>query len=170
MVMREQISRLMDGDLEGAEAEAAFRALKLPDGLEHWACYHVIGDVLRRNGHPTAGFTSRFAARLDAEPTMLAPRPAQASQPSRLPLAWAAAATLAAIAVVSSVAISMLDPQPTALAKAREANAVRTAQPRSQPVSPDYLLAHQEYSPTTLIQGVGPYLRAVSAGGTDGRP
>jgi len=42
-------------------------------------------------------------------------------------------------------------------------------QPRTQPVSPDYLLAHQEYSPTTLIQGVGPYLRAVSAGGADGR-
>ena len=34
MVMREQISRLMDGDLEGAEAEAAFRELKQVDGLE----------------------------------------------------------------------------------------------------------------------------------------
>jgi len=44
---------------------------------------------------------------------------------------------------------------------------MRTAQPKPQAVSPDYLLAHQEYSPTTLIQGVGPYLRAVSAG--DGR-
>jgi sigma-E factor negative regulatory protein RseA len=170
MVMREQISRLMDGDLEGAEADAALRELKGSESLEHWACYHIIGDVLRRNGVPTAGFASRFAARLDAEPTVLAPQPAQPSQSSRLPLAWAVAATVAAVAVVSSVAVSMLDPQPTALAKAREANAVRTAQPRSQPVSPDYLLAHQEYSPTTLIQGVGPYLRAVSAGGADGRP
>ena len=35
---------------------------------------------------------------------------------------------------------------------------------RPQPVSPDYLLAHQEYSPTTQIQGVGPYLRAVVGG------
>ncbi len=164
--MREQISRLMDGDLEGAEADATFRELKRTDGLEHWACYHIIGDVLRRSGYPTAGFASRFAERLAAEPTVLAPQP---SQPSRLPLAWAVAATVAAVALVSSVAVSMLDPQPTALAKAREAGAVRTAQPRAQPVSPDYLLAHQEYSPTTLIQGVGPYLRAVSAGGADGR-
>ena len=171
MVMREQISRLMDGDLEGAEAEAAFRELKQVDGLEHWACYHIIGDVLRRNGVPTAGFASRFAARLEAEPTVLAPKPtSHSSQPSRLPLAWAVAATVAAVAVVSSVAVSMLDPQPTALAKAREANVVRTAQPTLQAVSPDLLLAHQEYSPTTLIQGVGPYLRAVSAGGADGRP
>ena len=163
--MREQISRLMDGDLEGAEAEAAFRELKRGEGLEHWTCYHVIGDTLRRTGGPTAGFAARFAARLEAEPTVLAPKPVK---PSRLPLAWALAATVAAVAVVSSVAVSMLDPQPTALAKAREANAVRTAQPRPQPVSPDYLLAHQEYSPTTQIQGVGPYLRAVSA--ADGRP
>jgi sigma-E factor negative regulatory protein RseA len=161
MVMREQISRLMDGDLEGAEADAVFRELRQADGLEHWTCYHVIGDVLRRNGVPTAGFASRFAARLDAEPTVLAPHRPQPAQPSRLPLAWAVAATAAAVAVVSSVAVSMLDPQPTALAKAREANVVRTAQPTSQPVSPDLLLAHQEYSPTTLIQGVGPYLRAV---------
>ena len=167
--MQEKISRLMDGDLEGAEAEATFRELKRGDGLEHWACYHIIGDALRRNGVPTAGFASRFASRLDAEPTVLAPQRERPSQPSRLPFAWAVAATVAAVAVVSSVAVSMLDPQPTALAKVREATGVRTPQPRTQPVSPDYLLAHQEYSPTTLIQGVGPYLRAVSAGGADGR-
>jgi sigma-E factor negative regulatory protein RseA len=170
MVMRQQISRLMDGDLEGAEAEAAFGELKRDDGLEHWACYHIIGDVLRRNGYPPAGFSSRFAARLDAEPTVLAPQRERPSQSSRLPFAWAVAATLAAVAVVSSVAVSVFDPQPTALAKAREAGAVRMAQPKSQPVSPDYLLAHQEYSPTTQIQGVGPYLRAVSAPAGDARP
>ena len=167
MVLRDQISRLMDGDLDGAEADAVFRELKTGDGIESWVCYHVIGDCLRRSGAPTAGFSARFAARLDAEPTVLAPRPAQ---PSRLPFAWAVAATLAAVAVVGSVALSMLDPQPTAIAKAREANVVRAAQSRIQPVSPDYLIAHQEYSPTAQIQGVGPYLRAVSAGGVDGRP
>lgn len=165
--MREQISRFMDGDLEGAEADAVFRELKRHDGLESWACYHVIGDCLRRSNAPTAGFAGRFAARLDAEPTVLAPRPVRAP---RLPLAWAAAATVAAVLVVGSVAVSMLDPQPTAIAKAREAHVVRAAQSRVQPVSLDYLIAHQEYSPTTQIQGVGPYLRAVSAGGVDGRP
>jgi sigma-E factor negative regulatory protein RseA len=168
MVMREQISRLMDGDLEGAEADAAFRDLKSGDGLHHWVCYHVIGDAMRRCGTPTAGFAERFAARLDVEPTVLAPKTAHHG--SRLPLAWAVAATVAAVFVVGSVAVSMLDPQPTAIAKAREANVVRAAQSKMQPVSPDYLIAHQEYSPTTQIQGVGPYLRAVSAGGVDGRP
>ena len=164
--MREQISRLMDGDLDGAEAEAAFRELKRSEGLEHWACYHIIGDVLRRNGAPTPGFASRFAARLQSEPTVLAPHSTETPQPSRLPLAWAVAATVAAVGVVASVAVSVLDPQPTSVATASPA-AVRPPPMRVQPVSPDYLLAHQEYSPTTLVQGVGPYLRAVSAG--DGR-
>jgi sigma-E factor negative regulatory protein RseA len=166
MVMREQISRLMDGDLDGAEAEAAFRELKRSEGLEYWACYHIIGDVLRRSGAPTPGFASRFAARLESEPTVLAPHSIEKPQPSRLPLAWAVAATAAAVGVVASVAVSVLDPHPTAVAKASPAP-VNPSQIRVQPVSPDYLLAHQEYSPTTLVEGVGPYLRAVSAG--DGR-
>jgi len=167
MVMDEHISRLMDGELEGAEANAAFRELKSPDGVASWVCYHVIGDTLRRCGEPTPGFAGRFAARLEAEPTVLAPRPHRAA---RLPLVWAAAATVAAVLVVGSVAVSTFDSPPTAIAKAREANVVRAAPAKPQPVSPDYLLAHQEYSPTTQIQGVGPYLRAVSAGGVDGRP
>ena len=97
--MREQISRLMDGDLEGAEAEAAFRELKRVDGLEYWACCHVIGDALRRSGAPIAGFSERFARRLEDEPTVLAPKPSVHA--SRLPLAWAAAATIAAVLVVA---------------------------------------------------------------------
>jgi sigma-E factor negative regulatory protein RseA len=120
---------------------------------------------LRRTSDPAPGFAARFAARLAAEPTVLAP---VSRQNHRLPFAWAVAATVAAVMVVGWVAVSTLDPQPTALA--REAIAVRSAQGGPQPVSPDYLLAHQEYSPTTQIQGVGPYLRSVSSGGPDGRP
>jgi len=167
MVMREQISRLMDGDLEGAEAEAAFRELKRVDGLEYWTCCHVIGDALRRNGAPIAGFAERFARRLEAEPTVLAPKPVHTA---KLPLAWAVAATIAAVVVVGSVAVNMLDRPPTALVTVNEAGGVRGTRAPLRPLSPDYLLAHQEYSPTTQIQGVGPYLRAVSAGGVDGRP
>lgn len=165
--MGEQISRLMDGELEGTEADAAFRELKQPDGVATWVCYHVIGDSLRRSGAPAPGFSERFAARLAAEPTILAPVPRQAH---RLPFVWAAAATVAAVTVVGWVAVSSLDSQSTAVARAREAAVALAPQAKKPPVSPDYLIAHQEYSPTTQIQGVGPYLRAVSAGGTDGRP
>ena len=159
--MGEQISRLMDGDLDGAAAESAMQDLKRSEGIEAWVCYHVIGDALRRTTDPMPGFADRFAARLAAEPTVLAP---VARQSGRLPFAWAVAATAAAVMVVGWVAVSTLDPQPTALARAREAAAVRSAQGGPQQVSEDYVLAHQEYSPTTQIQGLGPYLRSVSAG------
>jgi hypothetical protein len=34
---------------------------------------------------------------------------------------------------------------------------------RPSTVPADYLLAHQEYSPSMAIQGAGPYLRAVAS-------
>jgi len=130
--MGERISRLMDSDLDDAAAEAAFQDLKRPDGVDTWVCYHVIGDALRRTTDPTPGFGARFAARLAAEPTVLAPTLRNAN---RLPFAWAVAATVAAVMVVGWVAVSTLDPQPTALARAREAASVRSAQGMPQPVS-----------------------------------
>ena len=47
---------------------------------------------------------------------------------------------------------------------------VRAAQFRPQAVPQDYLLAHQEYAPTTQIQGLGPSLRTISAVKPDARP
>lgn len=158
--MGERISRLMDGELEGAEADAALRELKQPEAVATWVCYHVIGDALRGSGGPTPGFAQRFAARFEAEPTVLAPKP---QRPPRLPFAWAAAATVAAVAVVGWVAMSVPEPQATAVA-------MRALPAKAAPVSQDYLLAHRESSPTAQIQGVGPYLRPALAGGTDGRP
>lgn len=166
MVMREHISRLMDGDLDDAECDAAFRELKGADGVAVWVSYHVIGDALRTGGSPMPGFAARFAERLDAEPTVLAPMPRQSNH---LPLAWAVAASISAVMVVGWVAVSTLGPQSTMVARAREAATVRSAPGDPQSVSPDYLLAHQEFSPTTQIQGVGPYLRSVSSGGPDAR-
>ena len=48
------------------------------------------------------------------------------------------------------------------LATVQQATAVRAADVR-RPVENEYLLAHQEYSPTTAIQGVRPSLRVVAA-------
>lgn len=164
--MGERISRLMDGDVDGSDAEAAFRELKSSEAMAAWECYHVIGDTLRRSGAPTPGFAQRFAVRLAAEPTVLAPRQHHAP---RLPLVWAAAATVAAVTVVGWVAVRSLDPQATAVAKAREAAVAVAAKARPQ-LSPDYLLAHQEFSPTAQIPGIASNLRPVAAGAAAGRP
>jgi sigma-E factor negative regulatory protein RseA len=160
MVMNEQISRLMDGDADEPDLERVCRACADGEAMDTWVCYHVIGDVLRGSGALSRGFATRFAAALDGEPTILAPQPRLTH---RLGVTWAIAATVAAVAVVGWTAVSLTDAPTTALAKAREAQDVHAAQLRSQSVPPDYLLAHQEYSPATAMQGVGPYLRAVSA-------
>jgi sigma-E factor negative regulatory protein RseA len=159
--MGDQISRFMDGELEGAEVDAALRELRRQEGVATWVCYHVIGDSLRRCGAPTPGFGARFAARLDAEPTVLAPKPKRSPQ---LPALWAAAATVAAVSLVGWIAVSTLGSQSTIVATLRAPRVV------SAPLPQDYVLAHQESSPTTQIQGVGTSFRAVSAAGADGRP
>ncbi len=164
--MGEDISRLMDGELDDGEADAVCGRLRQPDGKAIWVCYHVIGDALRGGGGSSPGFAERFAARLAAEPTVLAPRVGHGRP---LPFVWAAAAAIAAVAVVGWVALTTLDGPSAAIAKAREAGAVRAAQVRPPSVPVDYLQAHQEYSPTAQIQGVGPNLRAVSAATADGQ-
>ena len=143
---------------------------KSTEGLRTWVCYHVIGDALRRNGAPIAGFAGRFAARLAAEPTVLAPAAAR-PHGSRLPLAWAVAATVAAVVVVGWVAVSMLDPQPTAVAKAREANVVRAAQARAAAA----VAGLPARAPGILADHADPGRRAVPArrwrrAACDGRP
>jgi sigma-E factor negative regulatory protein RseA len=172
MVMSENISSLVDGELAPAEFDAALGDLRSPDAVATWACYHLIGDHLRGTRCSGYRFAPRFAQALAAEPTILAPAAsgrARAAQPATF--AWAVAATLAAVTVVGWTAFSMVDVPPNAVAKAREASTVRVAQVKPPgAVPPDYLLAHQEFSPTMAIQGVGPYLRAVAVTGTEAQP
>jgi sigma-E factor negative regulatory protein RseA len=167
MVMGEDISRLMDGELDDEQLDAMWAQLKRPEGMATWAGYHVIGDTLRGTQPLSPGFSQRFAARLAAEPTVLAPK----ARPNRkLSLAWSVAATIAAVAVVGWAAVGTLDPQANAMARAREAAVARATQIKPQSVPADYLLAHQESSPTVQIQGVGPYLRPATATAVEARP
>jgi len=85
---QEQISALVDNELVDEHVNLALAALRQADGRDAWDIYHQIGDVLRSDemAHEfSPDFTSRLMARLDAEPTVVAPqvRPA-AEQPSLL--------------------------------------------------------------------------------------
>jgi sigma-E factor negative regulatory protein RseA len=170
--MNEKISRLMDGEIDDAELQSVVAALKRPEALSAWACYHAIGDALRQDAHAATfrcGLSPQLAARLAAEPTVLAPRRRVVERTASI--AWAAAATVAAVGVVGWTALSLVDENPAAMAKAREAGSVRAAQVRQASTVPsDYLVAHQQYSPATALQVVGPYLRAAAVQGSDIRP
>ena len=164
--MNENISRLMDGELEDHELEACCAQLKSKDAADAWLCYHLIGDHLRGTAAKADGiaFMARMHNALEAEPTVLAPQAARPQRKQPAAFAWAVAATLAAVTVVGYTAFSMVDVPPTGIAKAREASTVRVAAPRvpAADVPNEYLLAHQEYSPLAL-QGGAPYLRSASA-------
>jgi len=166
--MSEDISRLMDGELDDEAAERVCAAMRSADAQRTWACYHIIGDQLRGTTLGTTGFTQRFAKRLAAEPTVLSPVPRPAQRPLST-WAWAAAAGVAAAAVVGWTAFTLTESNPAVLAKAREATMVRPDVLKPRAVPQDYVIVHQEYSPATQLQGVQPYLRAVAAPGGDAR-
>jgi len=157
----------VDGELEKDQFEVACGELKAKEDMATWVCYHVIGETLREGSPDLApGLSQKLLDRLAAEPTVMAPRRLVHRPP--MSYAWAAAATIAAVALTGWVALSVLEPTgAVALAKAREAAQVRAAQFRPSAVPQDYLLAHQEYSPTTPLQGLGPTLRTISVQGTD---
>ena len=65
MVMKENISQLMDGELEESDAARALSALRDEgEGRQVWRTYHLIGDALRDTRMLSQGFSDRVAARL----------------------------------------------------------------------------------------------------------
>ena len=151
--MKEQISALMDGELDSADV---FDQLRVEgEALETWRTYHLISDAMRDTRLLSAGFTARFAERLAKEPTVLAP----VRQPARpvQRFALAAAAGVAGVALVGWMAFA---PQPEVAAVV-----AKTPAPVAVPLpasTNDYLLAHQGFSPRVSLQGMAPYVRTVA--------
>jgi len=180
MVTKEKISELMDGELEGSDAARALSALRDEgEGRQVWRTYHLIGDALRDTRMLSQHFSERMAASLAEEPTVLAPAAgAAATRPWRRHL-MPAAAGLAAVGFVGSVAFLVplqepsLAPQPVAqVPQVRPTPASVATEPARVPLPPatdDYLLAHQGYSPRNLLQGVAPYVRTASGQALEGR-
>lgn len=165
----ERISALMDGELEGGDAAAEIKRLGTSDDhVQTWAMYHLIGDALR--GDPGGGVATSLAMRerLAAEPTILAPRRSSLVRKARL-YALSAAASVAGVAVVGWLAYmnqpggfdgtgpSMAGGGAQSAALALDESMVR-----------EYLLAHQQHSPSSSVQGVATYIRTVGMreGGT----
>ena len=184
---REQISALMDGELDEARVQALCAQLKSEESSECWAAYHLIGDALRNECVAQQGFARRFSERLAAEPTVLAPgykplaggRSAFGWQASVRSRPWhygmAAAASVAAVALVGWFGVQEFSLGPgaselaavrtarTALATAADPKSIAQASRKAQGLGINpYLMVHQEYSPTTAMQGVRPYVRTVA--------
>lgn len=159
--MNEQISRLMDGEIDASELDRVCAMLKSEADMATWSCYHTIGDALRGETAATRNIGAALSRLLAQEATVLAPGTRSKSGPAAW--TWAAAASIAAVTVVGWTAYSMIGAAPAGFAKAREAGTLSAARLRPAAIPADYLLAHQEYAPANVLQGVGPYLRDVAA-------
>ena len=98
--MTQEISSLMDGELEAPAAEHAIRAC-CADGeaARKWKEYHLIGEVLRGGvPHPTRT-SERVREKLAQEPAIIA-RPKRVMDSTLGRVAFAAAASVATIGVV----------------------------------------------------------------------
>jgi sigma-E factor negative regulatory protein RseA len=163
----DKISELMDDELDDLQARQQWQRLKQDGGLvECWHTFHLIGDALRGESGLSQDFTRRMASRLAQEPTVLAPRRSPAKR--AMTYALSAAASLSAVALVGWVAFSnnpALAPSEVAQAPtppAATAPAEQLASVPSDGKMNEYLMAHQEFSPSTTLQGVAPYIRSVS--------
>ncbi len=163
----ERISELMDGELEAREAQQQFARIKQDQELAHcWNTFHLIGDALRGERPLSREISGPVAMQLANEPTVLAPRSRSYAPKRAATYAVSIAASLSAVALVAWIAF--YNPLvPTEIAKAPSAPAVAAASEQLASVPSEghmneYLMAHQEFSPSTAIQGLAPYIRSVS--------
>lgn len=197
--MKTKISALVDGELESGELDQVIDALDRDDASrETWRLYHLLSDAMRDTPLRSAGFSARIADQLAAEPTVLAPGRLPAERGRWMALS--AAASLAAVALVGWLAFAPAPESTpgvlpgTPLASAPHGLRVqpqttegmrpvmrqtlehrRASMPLPMRVllpgaANDYLLAHQEFSPRSSLQGMAPYVRTVSWPIVEGMP
>jgi sigma-E factor negative regulatory protein RseA len=158
--MKDQLSALIDGELEIESADHLIASAKVGGELKNcWAHYHLIGDVMRHEVNMSQGFSNRVMSALDAEPIIFAPNasnissniqeaslqantsaPSRASSSSRYQAfsnnkVWSVAASVAAVMFVGVMVLQLN--QTEELAPVEIAQSVPT----------EYLQAHQAAAP-----------------------
>lgn len=157
--MKQEISALMDGEMYEDQADVFFDRLKRhPEARQDWESYHLIGDSLRQPDHICKSFGKSFHERLQAEPIVFAPHN-RTSQRIRN-FAFSAVASVMALALVAWLSLQVgNEPAPQiAAVQPDNAAAVRPASAQAD----DYLMAHQEFSPSADVHGAASYIHAVA--------
>jgi sigma-E factor negative regulatory protein RseA len=172
--MTEKLSALLDGHLDDDSATRSILETLRQDRAmrQKWGTYCLIGDALRGEAEGAPDLASRVLARLDAEPTVLAPalRPRATARSTRLGrMVLPVAASVMGVTAVGWVVQSM---QPAAgpldlAAKASSKGSGMVAAAASPAASPDdplrsYLFAHQTLAGGSPIPGVAQFVRTVT--------
>lgn len=166
--MNEDISAFMDGELDAARMASVSSSLKQSDEARgDWTTYHIIRDAINMEVPSMTGFAARFHERLSTEPSILAPKRPR-SLVTKSQTVWLAAASLAAVALTFwNFGAHSPAPQNMASVTAPYSNNSNIVPASAIVEANPYVLAHQEYAPTTAMEGVAPYIRSISASRQD---
>lgn len=171
---RQRISALNDGELDKpGTVRVAAELARDSDLRSTLGRYQLIRDVLQNNygcreDHQLA---ARVSAALEQEPTVLAPRDSRWRDALFKPAAGlAVAASVAGLALLAIHNINTAEEPSTVIAAPSDAEYIRIEQPpiavasqqeeRNQQLE-QYLVNHNEYSPSSGIHGVLPYVHIV---------
>ncbi len=108
--MKNDLSALLDGDLDEQAAERVFDGLRRDAGLRRdWDAFCLVGDALRlRHSGAAPDFVARVMERLDVEPVLLAPPAEKTGRPhSRWQALMPLAASVMGVAAVGWVAMTL---------------------------------------------------------------
>lgn len=162
---------LADGELDAAQASLLLERMNEPALRAAWDRYHQIGDALRSDEADMplrADVAARIAARLEAEPALLAPKRPRLARLGAWPAALAAVAAAGIGFFIAPGLFRASDPSAgaipqvagenrsshgTVLAEASGMGAVARAQ------ATDYIRMHQSANPA--LYGVAPLIRPV---------
>ena len=99
--MTQELSALMDGELEPQEAERALQACRADEGQKRtWYLYHAIGESMRGQAPRSLAMPADVFEKLKQQPTVLAPRRRAPLESRAVRVALAAAASVATVGVV----------------------------------------------------------------------
>jgi sigma-E factor negative regulatory protein RseA len=158
--MKQNISALMDGELFDDEAEALLNRInRNPDAHAEWHIYHLVGDALRQPDHLHANISTALRERLQSEPTVLAPR--NRIRQNAKWFALSAAASVMALALVAWMSVQ-IGSEPAPQVAMQQPTALRPASFSVNPELNAYLMAHQEFSPSTDVQSTASYIHTVA--------
>ncbi|NNE36675.1 MAG: sigma-E factor negative regulatory protein [Gammaproteobacteria bacterium] len=185
--IREQISAVMDGEMDSKSCSAS---IKSEEFTHTWFRYHLISDCMhdRINTHHHFDLTRKISESIQAEPTILAPS-ANSTPKYIKPLAgMAVAASVAAMAIIGFQQLQA--PQDTRSTPSLPVAQVQTPPPQVEygvpVVLPDagaarpvqvqmqsdmrinrYLINHNEYRTTMGVGGVSPHVRLIGTGSNE---
>lgn len=159
-MMKNKISAMMDGELFEDEANSVIELLKADvDARQDWQIYHLIGDVLRQPESIHGELSSSVRELMFNEPAILVVTRRGMTEKIRN-ITLSAAASLMAVGVVVWMSLQVSPQQPAQLAM--QQSQLRKVSFPVKPKSNEYLLAHQEFSPSNDVLGGAAYIRNVA--------